>query len=105
MPQPRSASIGSGPPRVEREGAGPRKYRADVPTFRRDPDAATLRRDRRRGLVLAIVAFVGLVAEAFSLVQDGLSAARTVALVCFAFLFWWGWDLRKPGRSERPADQ
>ncbi len=60
MPQPRSASIGSGPPRVEREAARPRKYRAGVPTFRRDPDAATLRRDRRRGLVLAIVAFVGL---------------------------------------------
>jgi hypothetical protein len=104
MSQPRSASIGSGPPRVEREGAGPRKYRAGVPTFRRDPDAATLRRDRRRGLVLAIVAFVGLAAEAFSLVQDGLSAARTVALVCFAFLFWWGWELRRPA-PPRPTDQ
>jgi threonine/homoserine/homoserine lactone efflux protein len=76
-----------------------------VPTFRRDPDAATLRRDRRRGLVLAVVAFVGLLAEAFSLVQDGLSAARTIALVCFAFLFWWGWELRKPARSERSTAQ
>jgi hypothetical protein len=99
MPQPRSASIGSGPPRVEREDDTARKDRAGVPTFRRDPDAATLRRDRRRGLVLAIVAFVGLVAEAFSRVLDGLSAARTVALVCFAFLFWWGWELRRPARA------
>jgi threonine/homoserine/homoserine lactone efflux protein len=75
-----------------------------VPTIRRNPDAAALRRDRRRGLVLALVAFVGLVAEAISLVQDGLSAPRTVALVCFAFLFWWGWELRKPGRAG-PTDQ
>jgi|tagenome__1003787_1003787.scaffolds.fasta_scaffold17128130_2 hypothetical protein len=105
MPQPRSASIGSRPPRVEREGEGPQKYGSRVPTLRRNPDAAALRRDRRRGLVLAVVAFVGLVAEAVSLVQDGLSAPKTVALVCFAFLFWWGWELRKPARSERSTDQ
>jgi hypothetical protein len=104
MPQPRSASIGSGHPQVEREGGRPRNYRLGVPTFRRDPDLATLRRDRRRGLVLAIVAFVGLVAETISLVQDGLSAAKTVALVCFAFLFWWGWELRRPPK-DRAAPQ
>ena len=102
MPQPRSASIGNGHPRVEREGGTVRNYRSGVPTIRRNPDAAALRRDRRRGLVLAIVAFVGLVAEAISLVQDGLSAANIVALVCFAFLFWWGWELRRPPHPERP---
>jgi hypothetical protein len=51
--------------------------------------------------VLALVAFVGLVAEAISLVQDGLSAPRTVALVCFAFLFWWGWELRRVPGADR----
>jgi hypothetical protein len=102
MPQPRSASIGSGPPQVEREGAAARNYRSGVPTIRRHPDVAALRKDRRRGLVLALVAFVGLVAEAISIVQDGLSAPGTVALVCFAFLFWWGWELRRPARPDRP---
>jgi threonine/homoserine/homoserine lactone efflux protein len=74
-----------------------------VPTIRRNPDAAALRRDRRRGLVLAVVAFVGLVAEAISLVQDGLSAPKIVALVCFAFLFWWGWELRRVPESDSRA--
>jgi threonine/homoserine/homoserine lactone efflux protein len=74
-----------------------------VPTIRRRPDAATLRRDRRRGLVLAVVAFVGLVAEAISMLQDGPGAPKIVALVCFAFLFWWGWELRRPSPPERPG--
>jgi threonine/homoserine/homoserine lactone efflux protein len=75
-----------------------------VPAIRRNPDAAALRRDRRRGLVLALVAFVGLVAEAISLLRAGLSAPGTVALACFAFLFWWGWELRRPAKPAPPPE-
>ncbi len=101
MPQPRSASIGTPPPRVERNTTRVGGTVAAVPTLRREPDAAARRRDRRRGFVLAAVALIGLVAEAVSMVQDGLGAPKIVALVCFAFLFWWGWELRRAPRPDR----
>jgi hypothetical protein len=53
--------------------------------------------------VLVVVSLIGLVAEALSMVQDGMGAPKVVALACFAFLFWWGWELRRvPDRG--PAE-
>jgi hypothetical protein len=55
-------------------------------------------RERARGYVLVVAAAVGLAAEVVSTVQDGVSFVKIVALACFAFVFWYGWDLVRPAR-------
>ena len=50
-------------------------------------------RERSRGWVLIVVAMIGLVAEALSTIQDGLGGPKVIVLACFAFLFWYGWEL------------
>lgn len=57
-------------------------------------------RERSRGIVLIVVSVIGLVAEALSMIQDGLGGPKVVALACFAFLFWYGWEL-----AHRAPDQ
>jgi hypothetical protein len=57
-------------------------------------------RERSRGILLIVVSVIGLVAEALSMVQDGLGGPKVVALACFAFLFWYGWEL-----AQRTTDQ
>jgi threonine/homoserine/homoserine lactone efflux protein len=59
-------------------------------------------RNPARGLVLIVAAFVGLAAEIVSTVQDGISGAKVVALACFLFLFWYGWDLREKAKRKAP---
>jgi hypothetical protein len=59
-------------------------------------------RERGRGYVLLVVALIGLVAEVISTIQDGVSAAKLVALTCFVFLFWYGWELAHPTKPKRP---
>ena len=59
--------------------------------------------DRRRGLVLVVIAVIGLAAEAISMIQDGLGAAKVIVLACFAFLFWWGWELRQVPTDRPPG--
>jgi hypothetical protein len=56
-------------------------------------------RRRARGYVLLAAAAIGLAAEIVSTLQDGVTFAKTVALACFAFVFWYGWDLSRPHRS------
>jgi threonine/homoserine/homoserine lactone efflux protein len=53
-----------------------------------------------RGLVLIVVSVIGLAAEVMSTIQDGIGASKLVALACFAFLFWYGWELRQRARAE-----
>lgn len=50
-------------------------------------------RERSRGWVLMVVSVIGLVAETFSTIQDGLGGPKVIVLACFAFLFWYGWEL------------
>jgi len=50
-------------------------------------------RERGRGVVLIVVAVIGLAAETISTIQDGLGGPKVIALACFLFLFWYGWDL------------
>jgi threonine/homoserine/homoserine lactone efflux protein len=50
-------------------------------------------RERTRGVVILVVAFIGLVAEGISTIQDGIGGPKVIALACFAFLFWYGWEL------------
>jgi hypothetical protein len=67
---------------------------------RRTPDDRARRtvRERARGWILLAAAAIGLVAEAVSTVQDGVSFWKVVALACFLFVFWYGWDLARPRR-------
>jgi threonine/homoserine/homoserine lactone efflux protein len=60
-------------------------------------------RNRARGLILIVASLVGLAAEVLSTIQDGISGAKVVALACFLFLFWYGWDLRE--RAKKPGRQ
>jgi hypothetical protein len=55
-------------------------------------------RERARGYILIVAAGLGLAAEVVSTVQDGVSFVKVVALACFAFVFWYGWDLVRPPR-------
>ncbi len=55
--------------------------------------------ERTRGLVILVAALIGLVAEAVSTIQDGIGGPKVIALACFAFLFWYGWEL---ARRPRP---
>jgi hypothetical protein len=57
-------------------------------------------RERSRGIVLIVVSVIGLVAEALSTIQDGLGGPKVIVLACFAFLFWYGWEL-----AHRVTDQ
>ena len=57
-------------------------------------------RERTRGFVLLLVSVIGLVAEIISTIQDGIGAPKVVALACFAFLFWWGWELAQRARPQ-----
>jgi hypothetical protein len=56
-------------------------------------------RERARGYVLVVAAAIGLTAEMISTAQDGVTFTKVVALACFTFLFWYGWDLARPARS------
>ena len=65
-------------------------------------------RERTRGLVLIVVALIGLAAEAVSILENGLGAPKVVALACFGFLFWYGRELRQrapQGRRPSPGDE
>jgi hypothetical protein len=55
-------------------------------------------RERARGYLLLAAAAIGLAAEVVSTLQDGVSFTKVVALACFAFVFWYGWDLARPRR-------
>jgi threonine/homoserine/homoserine lactone efflux protein len=60
-------------------------------------------RERARGWVMIVVSVIGLAAEITSTIQDGIGAPKVVALACFAFLFWYGWELAhraKPGAAS-----
>ena len=57
-------------------------------------------RERSRGVLLMVISVIGLIAEAFSMVQDGLGGPKVIVLACFAFLFWYGREL-----SRREPDQ
>lgn len=87
MSQPRFAIIGAGTARVE---AIPPSGRSTVLAMR----------NPARGLVLLVASVVGLAAEIVSTVQDGISGAKVIALACFLFLFWYGWDLREKARRK-----
>jgi hypothetical protein len=50
-------------------------------------------RERGRGILLMVIAVIGLIAETFSMLQDGLGGPKVIVLACFAFLFWYGRDL------------
>jgi threonine/homoserine/homoserine lactone efflux protein len=58
-------------------------------------------RERTRGVVILVAALIGLVAEAVSTAQDGIGGPKVIALACFAFLFWYGWELAR----RRPRAQ
>jgi threonine/homoserine/homoserine lactone efflux protein len=60
-------------------------------------------RERSRGIVLVVVAAIGLAAETMSTIQDGIGGSRIVTLTCFAFLFWWGWEMAQPRRPPKGA--
>jgi threonine/homoserine/homoserine lactone efflux protein len=51
--------------------------------------------ERSRGIVLLVVSVIGLGAEAISTIQDGIGAPKVIALACFGFLFWWGWEMAR----------
>ena len=102
MSQPRNAIIGS-----QEAGVEPKPLRrgSTVTADTRDGSSAiglasglTSMRDRSRGIVLVVVAVIGLAAEAVSTIQDGIGGPKVIAVACFAFLFWWGWEMaqRKP---------
>jgi hypothetical protein len=57
-------------------------------------------RERSRGVLLIVVALVGLAAETLSTLQDGIGGPKVVALACFAFLFWWGWAIAHRDPSQ-----
>ena len=57
-------------------------------------------RGQTRGLVLIVVSLIGLGAEAMSTIQDGIGGPKVVALACFLFLFWYGWEIRQRARAE-----
>jgi hypothetical protein len=57
-------------------------------------------RERSRGIVLMLVSIIGLGAEVISTIQDGIGAPKVVALACFGFLFWYGWELAQRARSQ-----
>jgi hypothetical protein len=57
-------------------------------------------RERSRGIVLMIVSIVGLGAEVMSTLQDGIGVPKVVALACFGFLFWYGWELVQRARAQ-----
>jgi threonine/homoserine/homoserine lactone efflux protein len=57
-------------------------------------------RERTRGLVIALAALIGLVAEILSTIQDGVALPKVIALTCFAFLFWYGWELTRRVRPQ-----
>lgn len=50
-------------------------------------------RERSRGVVLIVVSLIGLTAEVISTLQDGIGGPKVIALACFAFLFWYGWEI------------
>ncbi len=60
-------------------------------------------RERSRGIVLVVVSAIGLAAEVFSTINDGISGARVITLTCFAFLFWWGWEMAQRPKSPKAA--
>jgi threonine/homoserine/homoserine lactone efflux protein len=57
-------------------------------------------RARSRGVVLILVSLIGLAAEAISMIQDGIGGPKVIALACFAFLFWWGWEMAQRPKAE-----
>ena len=57
-------------------------------------------RERSRGVLLIVISVIGLVAEVLSTIQDGLGGPKVIVLACFAFLFWYGWEL-----AHRAPDQ
>lgn len=57
-------------------------------------------RERTRGLVIALAALIGLAAEVVSTIQDGVGGPKVIALACFAFLFWYGWELTRRVRPQ-----
>jgi threonine/homoserine/homoserine lactone efflux protein len=57
-------------------------------------------RERTRGIVLIVVSLIGLGAEVASTIQDGIGAPKVVALACFGFLFWYGWELAQRARAQ-----
>ena len=57
-------------------------------------------RERGRGMFLMVVSVIGLLAEAFSTITDGIGGPKVIVLACFAFLFWYGREL-----STRAPDQ
>ena len=57
-------------------------------------------RERSRGVLMIVVSLIGLGAELTSTIQDGVGVPKVIALSCFGFLFWYGWELAhrvKPG--------
>ncbi len=50
--------------------------------------------------MLLLVSVIGLGAEIVSTIQDGIGAPKVIALACFAFLFWWGWELSTKAKPE-----
>jgi hypothetical protein len=62
-------------------------------------------RERSRGIVLIVVALIGLAAEGVSAIQDGIGGPKVVVLACFAFLFWWGWELAQRAKPQARPDQ
>jgi hypothetical protein len=86
--------------RVEPKRAGSRSTVAIAPAERQDRSWKGTMRNRTRGIALIAVALIGLVAEAISTIQDGIGGPKVIALACFAFLFWSGWELRQRARSQ-----
>lgn len=102
--QPRSAFFGTSRGRVESQS----RSRPAVPSLRivraRDDVGKGVRRVRRRersrGIVLIVVSMIGLASEAISTIQDGIGGPKVIALACFAFLFWYGWEIAHRARPQ-----